>query len=180
MKGPGRTGGGFTMSGAATRSNSAQAMPPMLRQIFDPQRDAEGVPYHEQHDPQMYTSEALATREALCEHPAVVDALHRFAQLYRPDADGNVSRLEYARVHVAIVQALMGHHLRSEAQVREAIDEDWASDSAGQPELTPARLSDALFEMADLWCPGLDAEEYVSFLNALADRIAPGLAARRA
>jgi hypothetical protein len=177
---PGRTGGGFALGAAAAQSASAQALPPMLRQIFHPERDTEGVPYHGQHDPQMYTPEALAARAALREHPALVDALHRFGQLYTPDAGGNVSRLEYARVHVGIVQALMGHHVRSEAQVRETIDEDWESDSAGHLVLTPLRLSDALFEMTDLWCPGLDVEEYVSFLDALADRIAPGLAARRA
>lgn len=169
---PGRTGGGFAIRASRT---PAARLPPSLLKIFSAERDAGGLPYHEQHDPKMHTPQALATRAELRNHHAVVDALRRFAQLYHADEEGNVSRVEYARVHVHIVQALMGQHLTTEEQIREVIDEDWQSDAGGRDILARSRLFDALFEMTDLWCPSLAEEEYVAFLDALAHRISPAL-----
>ena len=47
---------------------------------------------------------------------------------------------------------------------------------AGADRLDYSRLFSAVFEMADLWCPGLAVEEYVSFLDALEFRARGALA----
>jgi len=177
MSGPLAVRGGGLNVAKRAQARPAETTHPALLPIFDPERDATGaLPYHEQGDPAMHTPVALAARTALREHAAVVDALHRFSQLYTTDADGDIPRVSYERVHVAIIRALMGRQLQSEAQVREAVDEDWNADSEGQDALTPRRLFNALFELTDLWCPGLAVEEYVSFLDGLADRVVPMLA----
>ena len=54
--------------------------------------------------------------------------------------------------------------------------DDWETDRAGAERLDYSRLFSAVFEMADLWCPGLAVEEYVSFLDALEFRARGALA----
>ena len=50
--------------------------------------------------------------------------------------------------------------------------EDWASDSRGEGKLTHAMFQNAIFELADVWSEGVDAAEYVEFLDDLLRRIA--------
>ena len=42
---------------------------------------------------------------------------------------------------------------------------DWVADSGGEATLDYRRFYNAFFELADLWCPHIDANEYAQFLN---------------
>ena len=55
------------------------------------------------------------------------------------------------------------------AEARATAVDDWETDRAVSDRLDYSRLFSAVFEMADLWCPGLAVEEYVSFLDAPAE-----------
>ena len=47
------------------------------------------------------------------------------------------------------------------------VEEDWENDRQGAERLDYARIYSAVFELVDLWTPGLSVEEYVSFVEAL-------------
>ena len=148
----------------------AAVLSPDTLRLLDPSRDRRaartmysagvrgteerGRPYHEQGDPAMYTAESLAAREALRSVPIVIDAVARFSQLYRLDADGFVPWSEYRRVHAAAALILApGVPPR---EVDAALAEDWTRDRAGATQLDYSRLYSAVFELADHWS-GIDA-----------------------
>eukprot|EP00316_Scyphosphaera_apsteinii_P025805 CAMPEP_0119330562 /NCGR_PEP_ID=MMETSP1333-20130426/78504_1 /TAXON_ID=418940 /ORGANISM="Scyphosphaera apsteinii, Strain RCC1455" /LENGTH=134 /DNA_ID=CAMNT_0007339961 /DNA_START=145 /DNA_END=549 /DNA_ORIENTATION=- len=131
------------------------------------------MPYHEQGDKSMYTAESLAARQSLREHPAVTDAIRRFASLYRHDDDGLICFNAYLPVHLVISQTLIPTMSLEEARC--VVDEDWDEDRGEADRLDEARHFVSIFEIADQWCPGLSVEEYVSFLDALGDRVRRGL-----
>eukprot|EP00854_Cymbomonas_tetramitiformis_P012913 gene12913-15263_t len=45
------------------------------------------------------------------------------------------------------------------------LEENWHEDSKGQPSLQGERFFEAIFELADVWCTSVEAQEYVEFLN---------------
>lgn len=168
-------------SGELRRTGGGYKLPPQLKthpavlDIFDhSRRAASRTPYWLDRDESMYTEEALGMRERLRTNPGLIDAVRRFAhQVYRLDADGHVGHAEYARVHGAIVRVLMGAQV-GEAEVARIVAEDWAADSKGTDVLDDGRLFDSLFELADTWCPGISAAEYLSFIDTLAYKLVAG------
>lgn len=54
----------------------------------------------------------------------------------------------------------------------DAENPDADAQATKQPEfLTEAKLFDALFELADIWCPSIDEYEYQEFFKQLAFRL---------
>jgi len=143
-------------------------IPPALLELFDPTSgpDGNGVPYHEQHDPAMNTVESLAARESLRSSPIVLDAIDRFASGFQTGADGLVRWEEYFRVQSNIAAVLLPDVPAAEAAL--AVRDDWERDRDGADALDYSRLYSAVFEVADLWCPSISAEEYAAFLDTLA------------
>ena len=119
----------------------------MLR-LFDPSIYEGDRPYYEQHDPAMYTAEALAAREALRTNPVVMDACTRFSQVYQLEG-GSVTWEEYQRVNMA-VSAILAPHLEPR-EAAASVREDWARDADGAEVLDYSGLFWAIFEIADLW-----------------------------
>lgn len=50
-------------------------------------------------------------------------------------------------------------------------EQDWAEDSRGRQEMKSDLLSDAMFQLADLWCEGMAAEGYAKFLEQLLEAV---------
>eukprot|EP00965_Chrysotila_dentata_P164921 5445468-Pleurochrysis_carterae.AAC.4 len=107
------------------------------------------------------------------QHPAVLDAIGRFAALYNADADGRITFHAYKPVHAAITTTLIPDI--GMAELADEAIKDWDDDRKEADSLDESRLADSIFEIADHWCPGLDVEEYVSFLDALGDRVRSAL-----
>uniref|UniRef100_A0A7S4C547 Uncharacterized protein n=1 Tax=Chrysotila carterae TaxID=13221 RepID=A0A7S4C547_CHRCT len=167
-----RTGGGYALP--PRPSGPTQATHPALLQVFSPDRDKGAEkPYYEQADPSMYTPQSIAARKALRQHPAVLDAIGRFAALYNADADGRITFHAYKPVHAAITTTLIPDI--GMAELADEAIKDWDDDRKEADSLDESRLADSIFEIADHWCPGLDVEEYVSFLDALGDRVRSAL-----
>ena len=72
----------------ASLLDQVQVIPPDMLRLFDPSINDRGQPYHEQHDPAMYTVQSLAARENLRCHPRVIDAIAGFSRLYRLESGG--------------------------------------------------------------------------------------------
>eukprot|EP00736_Rhodelphis_marinus_P010365 Rmarinus@m.285 len=147
---------------------------PSVALIFNPSRDEKlGKPYWKCGDKSMYTKENLARRRALKSHPAVAEAIQRFANLYHFDQRGGksfIKRDEYLRVHMLVAKALIPK-LSSKEALKVAL-EDWENDAKGEKTILPYdEFHDSIFELVDLWTTSTDIDEYISFLDALNFRV---------
>ena len=57
------------------------------------------------------------------------------------------------------------------AEMESEIEEEWALDSRGLPDLSFHLLTKVLFRVAHQWCVNIDLDEYVEMLNRVYDRI---------
>ena len=138
------------------------------------------VPFWQQGDVSLETSEALVARIRLRKAPAVVEELQRWwstaqrsVQSGVDAAASTVAREDYIRISRLLSKAMLPDFVAEEAQ--RAAEEDWEDDSAGSPTLSRERFMDCIFELADVWTEHISEGEYVRFLSGLFERIAyPG------
>ena len=112
-----------------------------------------------------------AQRRALRQDPQVLGWLEQFWHVYRKDEDGCIERDEYLQAHGKIAKVLIPDLTPAERAA--AGEEDWAVDAHGEGRMTRQQLHECLFELADMWVPVIDGEEYAAFLLALLDHVAP-------
>ena len=122
-----------------------------------------------QGDTSFETEEALALRAALKHDTRVRTELLKFWRVYDRDQDGHVSKAEYLNVHAKLCLVLIPDITPEEA--RRAGEEDWVSDAHGEANMSQEHLFDCVFELADMWCTGISAEEYAAFLRKLFKRV---------
>jgi hypothetical protein len=135
------------------------------------------VPFWQQGDISLETSEALVARCRLRKAPAVVEELQRWwstaqrsVQSGVDAAASTVAREDYIRISRLLSKAMLPDFVADEAQ--RAAEEDWEDDSAGSPSLSRERFMDCIFELADVWTEHISEGEYVRFLSGLFERIA--------
>ena len=158
--------------------------------------DLENVERWRQGEARLATHEALRSRFRLREASKVVevlDALYRAAirlgqgkrARARKQQDGEagygaayVGFAGYATLYCRIHRLLIEDYKQSE--VDETIRADWEEEMArchpgcsvddrSDIGLTREAFGDSLFELCDLWCASIDADEYVRFLRRLLD-----------
>ena len=127
------------------------------------------TPYWQQGDVDLDSPEAQAMREALRHDARVLHALDRYWAVYDKDADSRISKEEYLKVHAKFALVLIPDITLEEAL--SSGEEDWAEDAKGQPSMSQDDLYDCLFQLADMWCTGIDGDEYAGFLRKLFRRI---------
>eukprot|EP01052_Picozoa_sp_SAG31_P041195 SAG31_NODE_6180_length_2135_cov_1.055010_2_plen_433_part_00 len=139
---------------------------PSVAFLFDPERDSKlPAPYWQISDDEMHTPGAIAQREELRSHPAVQDGLRRLAKYaFTFDEQGLVDKTEYLRVHKNICKILAPKMHPTEAAA--AAEAEWAADAGEGERMDASMLNAALFQLTDVWCQTLEAEEYLSFLEA--------------
>ena len=80
---------------------------------------------------------------------------------------------EYLKVHVKLSLVLIPDITLEEAL--SSGEEDWAEDAKGQPSMSQDDLYDCLFQLADMWCTGIDGDEYAVIVAVSADAPEKGL-----
>ena len=85
--------------------------------------------------------------------------------------DGCLDQATHARILAPVYRTLIDDY--DPAEAARAIEDDWQSDSGGLPMLTKECFLASIYELCDVWTEGIDADEYVGFLNNLLDRVAP-------
>ncbi|KAK3256414.1 hypothetical protein CYMTET_34451 [Cymbomonas tetramitiformis] len=124
-------------------------------------KDKDGVPYWKQGDISMYNKENMRKRLDLKDDPEVRAAVDRWwVFLTDSGARTSVEKREYMKMSGAIYVTLVGEDVSSLI-----LEENWHEDSKGQPSLQGERFFEAIFELADVWCTSVEAQEYVEFLN---------------
>ncbi|CAI2381302.1 unnamed protein product [Moneuplotes crassus] len=140
-----------------------------IRFIFNPNRDKfPEKPYYEDGNPELYTDEKLAKRKALKEDVDVQNVIREFMTIsFSFNPHKIIRRDEYFQKFIKIGQILRPNTEAEELQ--NLVKKDYENDNEGKTEDTidEDKLYDSLFELADLWCPNIDAKEYVDFFNAL-------------
>ncbi|KAJ1617169.1 hypothetical protein T492DRAFT_917867 [Pavlovales sp. CCMP2436] len=164
-----RTGGGYNMPPHVFKTD------PAVLDIFDTtRRSAAKVPYRHDRNDEHYTADALVKREQLRTNPGLIDAARRFAHsCYALNAGGLLTKDEYFRVHASLVRILLGSEV-SEAELATILHDDWEADAKGADALDLERLFASIFELADIWCPGISATQYLSFIDTLAFKLSRG------
>ncbi len=171
------SGGTNVAFGRVISKEPAKVSPPVqdgedLRFTFEAPGSKEidqDKPYWMQGDDAFESEEALAMRAALKHDARVRAELNKFWKVYDKDHDGKVSKAEYLNVHSKLCLVLIPDITPAEA--RAAGEEDWVSDAHGKRQMSKEQLYDCVFELADMWCTGISAEEYASFLRKLFKRV---------
>lgn len=125
--------------------------------------------YHQQGDEEMYTLANMLKRENLRTHPAVTGITNRFWRVAARPGAPTIDEADYTRLFTCVLRVVAPEMDEEEATA--AIRRDWEADSGGQQYLDPAGLHNALFELADTWCAGVEWKEYSEFLSLLYDSL---------
>ena len=181
---------------AGANDDTKQIRNTNLAYVFQPARDHfPAKPYYEDGDPSMYSEENMDKREELKDNPRVREAIIDFVGKHftLTGSAKLCGKDEYCKVFMKVGQILRpGIDTDDLAKV---IREDFDSDSqprkrrrrqengdedeevekeeeeAEPPKntdaLTEEQLHDALFELADTWCPSILEDEYVEFYEVL-------------
>jgi hypothetical protein len=78
---------------------------------------------------------------------------------------GELTRDAYRHFICMLHKALIPDISREEADAAAA--HDWEHDSGGRRTMTYTQFHSSMFELADMWCESIDAEEYAQFLTKL-------------
>ena len=74
-----------------------------IQYLFSPDRDTfPAKPYHEDGNPDMYTKESIAKRQALFRNDMVEEAINDFMKEFKMNSQGQVARDEYFRVFQSV------------------------------------------------------------------------------
>ncbi len=172
-----------------------------LRYVFQPGRDHfPAKPYYDDGDPSMYTKENMNAREELKENPRVREQIMDFVgkQFTLIGNAKHCTKDEYCKKFMIAGQILrpgidtddLAKLIREDfdqdtqpRKKRKKKQEDDDGDEVQEPEeqevelpknsdvLTEEQLLDALFELADTWCPSINEDEYIEFFEILHNKM---------
>lgn len=148
---------------------------PEIAFIFNPKRDLPpSKAYYFDGNPDLYSNDKVAKRKQLKEDPIVQEAIRDFMNLFSMTAQNIITRDVYFKVFIKIGQILRPNTDAEELQ--KLIKEDYDRDNGNnqQDTIDSEKLYDSLFELADLWWPNIDENEYKDFFEALKFRFRYG------
>lgn len=123
----------------------------------------------------LYTDEAMSAREAARDDPAVCRELERWwsAAAAHMDRDKNAALdwVEYQVFYRGLVKLLDPGAEMELAEVRAAMEADFAADAGADGKVTRDEFQNSVFELADNWTCSTDAAEYADFLRVGYDKI---------
>lgn len=94
------------------------------------------------------------------------------------DTKNVINKKQFAAMYERFVKALAPE--MDEEDVEEALDDDWNHDARGQEFMTYPLFHMSVFQIADMWCEGVSAAEYVALLELLLDSVSrPNESGRR-
>ena len=76
-----------------------------------------------------------------------------------------MTREQYIDTYTRIMAVLVPECATGD--VMSTIEFDWNRETGGRVRMPFKQFHDSLFELADLWCEGIDTKEYVEFLDEL-------------
>ena len=126
-----------------------------------------------------YTPEQIHARKKLRKHKRIEELLsfwwHASSKHDDDNDDDLLDREEYEKLYNRLLKAFAddddSENDLTHEQARAAFDEDWEKDSGGDGAIDEEEFKDAIFELADHWCEGVDAIEYIEYLEMMYNRV---------
>jgi len=126
-----------------------------------------------------YTPEQIHARKSLRQHKRIEELLcfwwHASSKHDDANNDEKLNKEEYERLYNRLLKAFAddddSENDLTHEQARVAFDEDWEKDSGGDGAIDEEEFKDAIFELADHWCEGVDAIEYIEYLEMMYNRV---------
>lgn len=134
------------------------------------------IPIWEQGNLDLYTKDVLAQRHALKVHPAIVSCMDSFWSVDGMDKKAeqgqplSLTKSGYEEMMLRFYKVLLGSD--DEEAGMKSIQEDWERDTLGKGWLGRGCFNKAMFELVDMWCEGVDVEEYTTFLTTMLEAVA--------
>jgi hypothetical protein len=128
-----------------------------------------------------YTADSLHKRRRLRDHPEIVRLLEMWwrgaTHSFDKDDSNQLEKHEYKKFHKRLVRAFAAddddtNDLSAEGAAK-AFEEDWANDSQGHGYVSEKSFFDSVYELADTWTEGVEAEEYIDFLQMMFELLWP-------
>lgn len=144
--------------------------------------EAGELPYWQQGDATMYSPQKLEERYRLRRRPEMLEELHLYwTTMLRSaffskvvDLESVIDKTDYVRFVRKLYKVMAPPESFDDIEATTRARADWERDSKGEGILTRKHFGDAMFELADMWVDGLEADHYVAFLERLFDQIAEG------
>ena len=138
--------------------------------LFEEKRDCfPNKPYYEDGNPEFYSEENVKKREELKNDPTVRDAIDSFiTSQFRglSSEDSIVSKSDYVTQFLKIAMILRSGPNSDPESISALVQAEYEKDTnRGNEEVTKAKLYDSLYELADIWCPNIDADEIAHFFE---------------
>ena len=127
------------------------------------------TPYRKQGDKKFDMPYHLRKRLQIAQSSKFHAAVQQIWSAIGLQADGQMTKEQYAMVHQRISRCLAPEMTADE--VVEALEEDWRDDAAGKETLTLDLYVRSLFGLADMWASTDEEVDYVIFVNKLFRRI---------
>jgi hypothetical protein len=128
--------------------------------------------YQADGDTEMDTPENLSKRQALRSNKRVEKILKKyFKTCSSARRTGSISKEEYIYFHIRIAKALIVDDGTPSEITKKAAEEEWSREVNILPMMPQSMFLDSVFEIADIWTAGIDADEYVDFLKKLYSRV---------
>ena len=140
--------------------------------------------YWEQGDEELHTKAVWEQRMELQTHPAITEELHTYWVMLRRSfapadepagavKDWGLSKDDYTKLQLRFYKVLIKPF--DPVDARKCARMDWKTDMKGNNDrMGRLKIYDSIFEIADVWCKGVRAQEYVMFLRLVFDAISHG------
>ena len=145
--------------------------------VVKSEKELEKLAYHLQADEAMNTEEAFMQREKLKRHHMITDALALCwrtvmgkVHMVRSDADSLIKG-EYVQLHRCLFQNLLPEEDYDPKEAKAEAEADWDEDRGDDDFLEESEFRRSIFELADLYVPTLEPQDYVDFLKNLNDKV---------
>lgn len=145
--------------------------------VVKSEKELEKLAYHLQADEAMNTEEAFMQREKLKRHHMITDALALCwrtvmgkVHMVRSDADSLIKG-EYVQLHGCLFQNLLPEEDYDPKEAKAEAEADWDEDRGDDDFLEESEFRNSIFELADLYVPTLEPQDYVDFLKNLNDKV---------
>ena len=170
------------------RGRSAKLLP--QRRIMPTEEDVGKLRWWQQADEELYTAENIARREENRHYPPLHEIIYNKWWPLVLSAGGLVPVEPAQRVwtlpepnYIIMLTKFQKALLEDDEEWsrEEAVHmahESWHEDTHGKDIMTRPGFFDCLFELTDMWCPTMDADEYVEFLTVLFDAVTDGVGFR--
>lgn len=128
-------------------------------------------PYNEDGNPNFYSEENMKKRELLEKDPIVEEAINNFIGTIFPQAkapEDIIPRDQYISQFFGIGKILRPNIEPEELQ--QIVKDDYEFDSHNGDvarEVSREIIYKSLYELADIWCPSIDPNEYKEFFSIL-------------